>query len=150
METLMKSFESEEAIQTVELSDEQNDELQVSKMLAWMMPWIEKTDGEQTIGYWQDTLPTVMMVNLLEMWLTEESRERLRKMLQMYHPLDRAAMAYALLTYVMTGHKMTFKSVVAQQHYAVMIEAIKMDMPCLSFAGHMKYMMQKYGTKKHV
>ena len=128
--------------------EEQTDEYQVSKVLEWLMPWVEKTDGEQTVGSWQDSLPTTMMIKLLELWLTVENRERLRKMLQFYHPLDRAAMAYALLTYVMTGHKMTFKTAVAKQHYKTMLEAIKQDMPELTFAGHMKYMMRKYGPKK--
>jgi len=128
--------------------EEQTDEYLVSKMLEWLMPWAEKTDGEQAVGYWQDTLPTTMMVKLLELWLTEENRKRLQTILQFYHPLDRAAMAYALLTYVMTGHKMTFKTAVAKQHYKTMLEAIKQDMPELTFAGHMKYMMRKYGPKK--
>lgn len=125
-----------------------SDDYQVSKVLEWLMPWAEKTDGEQTVGSWQDSLPTKMMVKLLELWLTEENRERLQTMLQFYHPLDRAAMAYALLTYVMTGHKMTFKTAMANQHYKTMLEAIKQDMPELTFAGHMKYMMRKYGPKK--
>ena len=128
--------------------EEQTDEYQVSKVLEWLMPWVEKTGGEQTIGYWQDTLPTRMMVKLLELWLTEKNRERLEKTLQFYHPLDRAVMAYALLTYVMTGHKMTFKSAMANQHYKTMLEAMKQDMPELAFAGHMMYMMGKYGPKK--
>ena len=128
--------------------EEQTDEYLVSKMLEWLMPWAEKTDGEQAVGYWQDTLPTTMMGKLLELWLTEENRKRLQTILQFYHPLDRAAMAYALLTYVMTGHKMTFKTAVAKQHYKTMLEAIKQDMPELTFAGHMKYMMRKYGPKK--
>ena len=115
--------------------EEQTDEYQVSKVLEWLMPWVEKTDGEQTVGSWQNTLPTKMMVKLLELWLTEESRERLQTMLQFYHPLDRAAMAYALLTYVMTGHKMTFKTAMANQHYKTMLEAMKQDMPELAFAG---------------
>lgn len=127
---------------------EQTEEYQVSKIMEWLMPWVEKTGGEQTIDYWQDTLPTRMMVMLLELWLTEENRERLEKTLQFYHPLDRAAMAYALLTYVMTGHKTTFKSAMANQHYKTMLETIKQDMPELAFAGHMKYMMGKYGSKK--
>ena len=128
--------------------EEQTDEYQVSKVLEWLMPWVEKTDGEQTVGSWQDSLPTTMMIKLLELWLTVENRERLQKTLQFYHPLDRAAMAYALLTYVMTGHKMTFMSAMANQHYKTMLEAIKQDMPELTFAGHMKYMMRKYGPKK--
>lgn len=128
--------------------EEQTDEYQVSKLLEWLMPWGEKTDGEQTIGSWEEKLPTTMMIKLLELWLTVENRERLRKMLQFYHPLDRAAMAYALLTYVMTGHKMTFKTAMANQHYKTMLEAMKQDMPELAFAGHMMYMMRKYGPKK--
>lgn len=128
--------------------EEMTDEYQVSKVLEWLMPWVEKTDGEQTVGSWQDTLPTKMMMKLLEQWLTEENRKRLQTMLQFYHPLDRAAMAYALLTYVMTGHRMTFKSAMANQHYRTMLEAIKQDMPELAFAGHMMYMMRKYSPKK--
>jgi hypothetical protein len=107
--------------------EEQTDEYLVSKMLEWLMPWAEKTDGEQAVGYWQDTLPTTMMVKLLELWLTEENRKRLQTILQFYHPLDRAAMAYALLVFVMKGHQMTFKSAVANQHYKTMCEAIEND-----------------------
>lgn len=127
---------------------EQEEEYQTSMMLEWLAPWLEKTDDERTLGYWQDTLPTTMMVKLLELWLTEESRNRLRKMLQFYHPVDRAAMAYALVVYVMTGKKMTFKSVVAQQNYNVMCDVMKKDMPELTFINHMKYMVRKYGKKK--
>ena len=127
---------------------EEGEEQQISKMLEWLMPWVEKTDGEQTVGYWQDTLPTRMMVKLLELWMTEESREYIGKILQFYHPLDRAAMAYALLVYVMTGKKMTFKSAVATQHYKMACQMLIQDMPELMFAGHMKYMMRKYGSKK--
>lgn len=104
-----------------------SDEYQVSKVLEWLMPWVEKTDGEQTIGCWEEKLPTTMLLKLLELRLTEENRERLRKMLQFYHPLDRAAMAYALLVFVMKGHQMTFKSAVANQHYKTMCEAIEND-----------------------
>ena len=130
------------------LEEEQTDEYQVTKMLEWLMPWAEKTECEQTVGYWQDTLPTRMMVKLLELWMTQESREHIGKILQCYHPLDRAAMAYALLVYVMTGKKMTFKSAVATQHYKMACQMLIQDMPELMFAGHMKYMMRKYGTKK--
>ena len=126
---------------------ELDEEYQVSKMLEWLMPWAEKTDGEQTVGYWQDTLPTRMMVKLLELWLTPASREQVEKMLQFYHPLDRAAMAYALVVYVMTGTKMTFKSAMATQHFKTISQMLKADMPTLMFAGHMKYMMRRYGKK---
>ena len=89
-----------------------------------------------------------MMVKLLELWLTQESRDKVAKMLENYHPLDRAAMAYALVDYVMTGTKMTFKSAVANQHYKKFCKMLKEDMPTLMFAGHMKYMMRKYGPKR--
>ena len=152
MNTMMTDFQKEALSAEQEGAELQEQELdeeyQISKMLEWLMPWVEKTDGEQTVGYWQDTLPTRMMVKLLELWMTEESREHIEKILQFYHPLDRAAMAYALLVYVMTGKKMTFKSAVATQHYKMACQMLIQDMPELMFAGHMKYMMRMYGNKK--
>ena len=93
-------------------------------------------------------MATKMMVKLLNLWLTQDSREQVEKMLEYYHPLDRAAMAYALVVYVMTGTKMTFKSAVANQHYKIICKLLKENMPELMFAGHMKYMMSRYGKKK--
>ena len=120
---------------------------EISNVLQYLAPWIEKTDGEESIGSWETTMATKMMVKLLELWLTQDSRERVEKMLEYYHPLDRSAMAYALVVYVMTGTKMTFKSAVANQHYKTICKLLKEDMPQLMFAGHMKYMMRKYGKK---
>ena len=74
----------------------------------------------------------------------------IEKILEYYHPTDRAAMAYALVVYVMTGHKMEFKSTVAQQHYKYFCKILKDDMPQLMFANHMKYMVRRYGAKKNV
>jgi hypothetical protein len=122
-------------------------EIEISKTLEYLAPWIEKTDGEESVGSWETTLATKMMVKLLELWLTQESRERIEKMLEYYHPLDRSGMAYALVVYVMTGTKMTFKSAVANQHYKIMRQFLLRDMPGLMFAGHMKYMIRKYGKK---
>ena len=118
------------------------------KVLQYLAPWIEKTNGEESIGSWETTLATKMMVKLLELWMTQDSRERVEKMLEYYHPLDRAAMAYGLVVYVMTGTKMTFKSAVANQHYKTICKMLKEDMPQLMFAGHMKYMIRRYGKKK--
>ena len=129
---------------------EPSDEYQVLNVLHYLAPWIEKTDGEESIGSWETTMATKMMVKLLELWLTQESREQVEKMLEYYHPLDRAAMAYALVVYVMTGTKMTFKSAVANQHYKKFCRMLKDDMPELMFAGHMKYMMSRYGKGKKV
>ena len=121
---------------------------EVSLLLQHLAPWIEKTDGEESIGSWETTMASKMMMKLLELWLTEEDRERVEKMLGFYHPTDRAAMAYALVVYVMTGHKMEFKSAVAAAHYKMFCQMLKEDMPQLMFANHMKYMVRRYGPKK--
>jgi hypothetical protein len=137
-----------EATTTETGSNVENSE--ISKVLQYLAPWIEKTNGEESIGSWETTLATKMMVKLLELWMTQDSRERVEKMLEYYHPLDRAAMAYGLVVYVMTGTKMTFKSAVANQHYKTICKMLKEDMPQLMFAGHMKYMIRKYGKGKKV
>lgn len=121
---------------------------QISLTLQHLAPWLEKTDGEESVGSWETTMATKMMVKLLELWLTPESREEVEKVLELYHPLDRAAMAYALVVYVLTGTKMTFKSAVASQHYKGLCKKLKENMPELMFAGHMRYMLYKYGPKK--
>ena len=132
-------------LQEQEAENSQNSEL--SKVLQYLAPWIEKTDGEESVGSWETTMATKMMVKLLELWLTQESRDKVAKMLEYYHPLDRAAMAYALVVYVMTGTKMTFKSAMATQHFKCISKMLKEDMPTLMFAGHMKYMIRRYGKK---
>lgn len=134
-----------EVLESAQLTDAHEE---VTMVLNYLAPWVEKTDGIQSIGSWETSLTSTMMVKLLELWLSQASRDRIEKMLAFYHPLDRAAMTYALVVYVMTGKKMTFKSVVANQHYKVACKMIKADMPELMFAGHMKYMMRKYGPKK--
>ena len=132
-------------LQEQEAENSQNSEL--SKVLQYLAPWIEKTDGEESVGSWETTMATKMMVKLLELWMTQESREKVAKMLEYYHPLDRAAMAYALVVYVMTGTKMTFKSAMATQHFKTICTMLKGDMPTLMFANHMKYMIRRYGKK---
>ena len=128
------------------VNDEQKSE--VSLVLLYLAPWIEKTNGEESMGSWETTMATKMMVKLLELWLTQKSREKVAKMLEYYHPLDRAAMTYALVVYVMTGTKMTFKSAMATQHFKIICKMLKEDMPELMFAGHMKYMIRRYGPKR--
>ena len=135
-----------QATATEKSSNEENAEL--TNGLQYLAPWLEKTDGEEPIGSWETSLASKMMVKLLELWLTPESREIVEEILGYYHPLDRAAMAYALVVYMMTGTKMKFKSAVASQHYKICCQMLKEDMPELMFAGHMKYMVRRYG-KKH-
>ena len=126
---------------------QQDSEYEISMMLQYLAPWADKTDEENTLGNWEEKLPTTMMMKLLGLWLTEESRKQVASMMEYYHPLDRAAMAYALVVYVMTGTKMTLKNGAANQHYKTLCKMLKEDMPTLMFAGHMKYMMRKYGPK---
>ena len=121
---------------------------QLSNVMQYLAPWIEKTHGEESIGSWETTMATKMMVKLLELWMTQDSRVRVGKILEYYHPLDRSAMAYALVVYVMTGKTMTFKSAMANQHYKTICQKLKEDMPQLMFADHMKYMISKYRKKK--
>ena len=134
-----------QATATEKSSNEENAEL--TNVLQYLAPWLEKTDGEEPIGSWETSLASKMMVKLLELWLTPESREKVEEILGYYHPLDRAAMAYALVVYMMTGTKMKFKSAVAIQHYKIMRQMLIRDMPELMFAGHMKYMIHRYGKK---
>ena len=124
-------------------------DVQVSLTLQYLAPWVEKTDGLESVGAWENNLATKMMVKLLELWITPESREEVEKVLEYYHPLDRAAMAYALVVYMLTGAKMTFKSAMATQHYKRFCKMLKEDMPQLMFANHMKYMVRRYGAKKN-
>ena len=146
-----------EVMESAQLTDAQQEVIngvngekpsEISQMLLYLAPWIEKTNGEESMGSWETTMATKMMVKLLELWLTQESREKVAKMLEYYHPLDRAAMAYALVVYVMTGTKMTFKSAMATQHFKTICQMLKEDMPTLMFANHMKYMISKYGPKR--
>ena len=55
-----------------EAENNQNSEL--GKVLQYLAPWIEKTNGEESIGSWETTLATKMMVKLLELWMTQDSR----------------------------------------------------------------------------
>ena len=123
-------------------------DVQISLTLQYLAPWVEKTDGLESVGAWENNLATKMMVKLLELWITPESREEVEKVLEYYHPLDRAAMAYALVVYVLTGNQMHFKSAMAAQHYKRFCKMLKEDMPQLMFANHMKYMVRRYGPKK--
>ena len=145
-----------EVMESAQLTDAQQEVIngvngekpsEISQMLLYLAPWIEKTNGEESMGSWETTMATKMMVKLLELWLTQESREKVAKMLEYYHPLDRAAMAYALVVYVMTGTKMSFKSAVATRHFKTICQMLKEDMPTLIFANHMKYMIRRYGKK---
>ena len=133
---------------TTEISSTEEQHYEFIKMMECLAPWKEKTNDEESIGSWETSMASKMMLKLLELWLTEDSRERIEQMLEYYHPLDRAAMAYALVVYVMTGTKMILKNGAANQHYRTICKMLREDMPQLMFANHMKYMMRTYGPKK--
>ena len=67
-----------QATATEKSSNEENAEL--TNVLQYLAPWLEKTDGEEPIGSWETSLASKMMVKLLELWLTPsgESRESRR------------------------------------------------------------------------
>ncbi len=121
---------------------------EVNKVLQYLAPWIVKTNGVESIGAWESTLASKMMMKLLELWLTPRNRKHVEDMLVYYHPLDRAAMAYALVVYVLTGGRLHFKNGVAQQHYKIVCKMLRGDIPELMFTGHMKYMLRRYGRKQ--
>ena len=75
---------------TTEISSTEDQHYEFIKMMECLAPWKEKTNDEESIGSWETTMATRMMLKLLELWLTEESRERIEQMLEYYHPLDRA------------------------------------------------------------
>jgi hypothetical protein len=137
--------EQKEVLELALLTEEQED---LKMELHYLAPWIEKTDGIESLTDWETTMAIKMMVKILGLWLTQENREHVEKVLELYHPLDRSALAYALVVYVMTGVKMKFKSPVAKEHFKIICKMLKDDMPELTFAGHMRYMLSKYGPKK--
>ncbi len=120
-----------------EVDNKQQTEIQL--MLHYLAPWIEKTGGKETIGYWEERLPSIMMEKILMLLLLPHSRRRVEKIMKFYHPVDRAALAYAVVVFVLTGHRMKFKSVVAQRHYDVAIGLVREDFSGLPFVDHLKF-----------
>ncbi len=114
-----------------ELLQKEHEEDDTNQVLQYLAPWLEKTGGLETIGNWETTLATRMMVKIMELWLSLENRKKVAKILQYYHPVDRAAMAYALVVFVLTGHQMEFRSVVAQRHYNVACKLMEECLPLI-------------------
>ena len=76
----MAKIEMLDATTTERCSNVENYE--ISKVLQYLAPWIEKTDGEESVGSWETTLATKMMMKLLELWMTQDSREHVEKILE--------------------------------------------------------------------
>ncbi len=128
--------------------EEANNEQVIAQIVEWLCPWYDKTNGVGRINYWQKNIPVQMMTNLLCMWLTPKGKLKVLRVLRTYHPLDRAALAYALLIYVMTGTKLKPKSELPQRHIQELYNQVTNDMGELLFADHLKSMLEKYGKKE--
>jgi hypothetical protein len=86
-----------------------------------------------------------MMLALLYQWLSKDNRKAMNRLLQFYHPLDKAMMIYALLLYLMTGKLLKMNNAVAQQHYNQMVEYVDDDMVTLPSHKHLMRLYEKYG-----
>ena len=126
-----------------------DDDYYLANMMRWLMPWIEKNDGTQELGDWENKISEIMMVRLVKMWLSDANKQQLDRVLHYYHPLDRAAMCYALLVFLLTGTKIHFRKPMPEQHFRTLCKAIEADMPQLPFASHLLYTLVKFG-KKHI
>ena len=86
-----------------------------------------------------------MMLALLYQWLSKDNRKAMNRLLQFYHPLDKAMLIYALLLYLMTGKLLKMNSIVAQRHYRQMVEYVDDDMVTLPSHKHLMRLYEKYG-----
>ena len=86
-----------------------------------------------------------MMLTLLFQWLSNENRKAMNRLLQFYHPLDKAMMIYALLLYLMTGKLLKMNNAIAQRHYDLMVEFVDDDLVTLPSHRHLVRLYEKYG-----
>ena len=86
-----------------------------------------------------------MMLALLYQWLSNENRKAMNRLLQFYHPLDKAMLIYALLLYLMTGKLLKMNNIVAQRHYKQMVEYVDDDMVTMPSHKHLMRLYIKYG-----
>lgn len=86
-----------------------------------------------------------MMLALLYQWLSNDNRKAMNRLLQFYHPLDKAMLIYALLLYLMTGKLLKMNNIVAQRHYKQMVEYVDDDMVTMPSHKHLMRLYIKYG-----
>lgn len=86
-----------------------------------------------------------MMLTLLFQWLNAENRKAMIRLLNFYHPLDKAMIVYAMLLYVTTGKRVKMNNAVAQRHYDLMVEFVDDDMNTLPSHKHLVRLYEKYG-----
>ena len=123
---------------------EEEDQQVMNYATKWLRP-IKKEEIEQVELNEEFGLAGKMMLTLLFQWLSEENQKSMMRLLQFYHPLDKAVMIYAVLLYLQTGRLLKLKSVVAQLHYDLMVGYVDEDMVTLPSHNHLMRLYGKYG-----
>lgn len=99
----------------------------LTQTMEWLMPWIDKTNQTEVVGDWEMNVPERMMRNLLNLFLTTLQRQKVEKVLQFYHPYDRAAIDYALLLNRLTGYLPKPRNLLVQYQLDLLVNVMKED-----------------------
>lgn len=99
----------------------------LTQTMEWLMPWIDKTNQTEVVGDWEMNVPERMMRNLLNLFLTTRQRQKVEKVLQFYHPYDRAAIDYALLLNRLTGYLPKPSNLLVQYQLDLLVNVMKED-----------------------
>lgn len=99
----------------------------LTQTMEWLMPWIDKTNQTEVVGDWEMNVPERMMRNLLNLFLTTRQRQKVEKVLQFYHPYDRAAIDYALLLKRLTGYLPKPRNLLVQHQLDLLVDVMKED-----------------------
>ena len=100
------------------LLDKTRAELDQSKRTVWeLQEKIKKMEHD-------DAQPEMLMKSLLWMWLDKNSRKKVEHIVRFYRADTRIYFYYAMLDYVMTGHKMRFEKPVQQWHFRLFCEMV--------------------------
>lgn len=99
----------------------------LTQTMEWLMPWIDKTNQTEVVGDWEMNVPERMMRNLLNLFLTTRQRQKVEKVLQFYHPYDRAAIDYALLLNRLTGYLPKPRNLLVQYQLDLLVNVMKED-----------------------
>ena len=99
----------------------------LTQTMEWLMPWIDKTNQTEVVGDWEMNVPERMMRNLLNLFLTTRQRQKVEKVLQFYHPYDRAAIDYALLLNRLTGYLPKPRNLLVQYQLDLLVNVMNED-----------------------
>ena len=99
----------------------------LTQTMEWLMPWIDKTNQTEVVGDWEMNVPERMMRNLLNLFLTTRQRQKVEKVLQFYHPYDRATIDYALLLNRLTGYLPKPRNLLVQYQLDLLVNVMKED-----------------------